>query len=395
MGASEFNLSSTSNEAWYVNSSNLTFDAGSSEIIFTAAGGGLRSYGTNILTYNDVSFLNTGGTSILRSNHIFNNVVFNPVGTIRDGATYGNVTMHRGGQLQNNSTYNGTVKIYGNTSITGANSFARLLLGAGNEFTFPAGQTQTITGRFIIWGNAANTTTIQSSTAETRATVSKSGGTVLGNYIHLKELEATGGATFDLYSSVDNGNNIGWNFLAGTYDELAGITISNLDEECYEATEIITVGGTDHFTVQNGGSATLIAGYKIELLPGTRVFSGGHLHAYITPYGFFCDTISTMLTSDFVEVIAEEQFPVLNKEGFFFNIYPNPTTGRFTLELNKFDEASAIVIEISSMVGESIIRQELPAATQYQVDLSRYQPGIYLVRVIKGKETGVLKVVRK
>ncbi len=46
-------------------------------------------------------------------------------------------------------------------------------------------------------------------------------------------------------------------------------------------------------------------------------------------------------------------------------------------------------------VDESIIRQELPAAAQYQVDLSRYQPGIYLVRVIQGREAGVLKVVRR
>jgi hypothetical protein len=395
MGASEFNLSSTSNEAWHLNSSNITLDAGSSEIIFTAAGGGLRSYGLTILAYHDVLFQNTGGTSILRSNHMFNNVVFNPVGTIRDGGAFGSVTMHRGGQLQNNSSYNGTVKLYGNTTITGTNNFTRLLLGAGNTFIFPSGQTQTISGRFIIWGSAANPITIQSSASGTLATVTKSGGTVLGNYIHLKDMEATGGATFDLYSSVDNGNNIGWNFLAGTYDELTGITISNLDEECYEATEIITVGGTDHFTVQDGGSATLIAGYKIELLPGTRVHNGGSLHAYITPYGFFCDTISTMLASDLVEEIAEEPFPALIKEGFFFNIFPNPTTGLFTLELYEFDEFNAIIIEISSMLGESIIRQEMPAAAQYRIDLSRYHPGIYLVRVIQGKEAGVLKVVKK
>ena len=395
MGASVFTLSSSSNEAWLVNSPSLALSSGSSEIIFTAAGGGFRSYGANILSYNKITFQNAGGTSIHRSNHQFAEVVFNPVGSIRDGGTYGNVTMNRGGDLQNNSAYNGTVKLYGNTLITGTNNFARLLLGPGNTFTFPHGQTQTISGRFIIWGSAANPITIQSSASGTRATISKSAGTVLGNYIHIKDMAATGGATFNLYSSVDNGNNIGWNFLDPTYEDLAGITISDQETECWEATEIITVGGTDHFTVQNGGSATLIAGYKIELLPGTRVFSGGRLHAYITPYGFFCDTITTMLASDFVEEVAKEQFPTVLKEGLFFNIFPNPTTGLFTLELKEFDEFSAITVEISSMLGERIIRQELPAAVQYQIDISRHQPGIYMVRVIQGKEAGVLKVVRR
>ncbi|MBE0661777.1 MAG: hypothetical protein IH597_04850 [Bacteroidales bacterium] len=395
MGASKFNLSSTSNEAWYVTSSNLSFDAGNSEIIFISAGGGLRSDGASVLNYDKILFLNVGGTSVLRSSHQFIDVVFNPVGTIREGGSFGNVTMHRGGQLQNNSTYDGTVKLNGNTTFTGTNNFRRLLLGAGNEFTFPAGLTQTISGRFIIWGNAANPVTIQSSVSGTRSIISKSNGTVLGNYIQLKDMEATGGATFDLYSSVDNGNNVGWNFLAGTYDELVGITISNAQTECYEATEVITVGGTNHFIVQNGGNATLIAGYKIELLPGTRVFSGGHLQAFITPYGFFCDTISTMLASDLVGQLAEEQFPSMIKKDFFFHIFPNPTTGKFTLELKEFNESSAIVIEINSIVGERIIRQELPAASQYQVDLSPYQPGIYLVRVIQGKEAGVLKVAKQ
>jgi hypothetical protein len=59
--------------------------------------------------------------------------------------------------------------------------------------------------------------------------------------------------------------------------------------QCYNALQTITVaGGGSAFQVQAGGSATFIAGSKIRFLPGTKVFSGGYMHGYITTNGQYC-----------------------------------------------------------------------------------------------------------
>jgi len=397
MGSSVFTVGYNADKAWYVTGSNFSIVPGSSEIRFTSANAGFWSLGASALDYNHVKFQNGTGTSSLNSDDSFNAVTFNPLATISGGGTHGSVIMNLGGQIQDNSSY-GSVKIYGNTTINGENSFSRLLLGPGATYIFEAGEIQTITGRFLIWGSAANPIVIHSSSAGTRATISKVAGTVLGNYIFLKDMEATGGATFNLYSSTDQGNNTGWNFLAPTYLDLPSTTITPGPEVCYEATETITVGGGgDTFIVQNGGSVKLIAGYRVHLLPGTWVHSGGYLNAYCTPYGFFCDTVSTMPSPplDLSEEVTFNQLPVDLQEDSFFRIYPNPSDGVFTLELKDSEGSANIAIELTTLMGERIAKKDMPAFSTYQINLSERPPGIYLLKVRQNNKLDVKKLIKQ
>jgi hypothetical protein len=394
LGASVFNLSSNNSQAWYVTGNNFNLDAGTSEIRFSAANAGLYSLGSSTLDYNVVVFQNAGGTSTLRSNHTFNSVTINSTGIIRGNGTYGNVVMNAGGELMDNSSYD-DVKLYGNTTISGSNSFGRLLLDKGYSFTFQSGQTQTISGRFIIWGSAASPIQIQSSTIGNQATILKPTGTVLGNYIQIRDMAATGGATFDLYSSTDISNNTGWNFLSPTFENLSGITITNGQTECYEATETITLGGSGDFHVQNGGSVTAIAGFSVKMLPGTRIFAGGHLHAYITPFGFFCDTIATMMSSEIIEDMIAMESESTRLSIDFFKVYPNPTSNAFTLELTEVDEGLKITVEIYGIMGERILQNELFGSQRYQFDMSAMPRGVYILRVLRGDQTEIQKIIRQ
>lgn len=54
-----------------------------------------------------------------------------------------------------------------------------------------------------------------------------------------------------------------------------------------------------------------------------------------------------------------------------------------------------ILIEIYSMIGEKLLHEQLPAQSRYELDLSVRAKGIYLVRVIKGDEIGVEKIVKQ
>jgi hypothetical protein len=75
-----------------------------------------------------------------------------------------------------------------------------------------AGVTSTV-GAFATSGT--NQKFLQSTTAGSQATLSQAGGTVNANNLTIKDINATGGATWNAYTTnnnVDAGNNLGWDF---------------------------------------------------------------------------------------------------------------------------------------------------------------------------------------
>ena len=100
---------------------------------------------------------------------------------------------------------------------------------------------------------------------------------------------------------------------------------------CYSAAQTIYVAGSGTtFEVQTGGSATMIAGQNILYRPTSRVLQGGYLHGYITTGSEFCGTQAAPM----VAMVSgeEESTPALG--GASVKVYPNPTTGSFTLEFS-------------------------------------------------------------
>jgi hypothetical protein len=74
------------------------------------------------------------------------------------------------------------------------------------------GVTSTV-GAFATSGT--NQKFLQSTLAGSQATLSQAGGTVNANNLTIKDINATGGATWNAYTTnnnVDAGNNLGWDF---------------------------------------------------------------------------------------------------------------------------------------------------------------------------------------
>lgn len=163
LGASTVTCGGTG--AWsFAATTNLTFDAGSSNIIIsrnvnpkTFTGGGL--------TYNVVSQGGSGSLTIEGSN------------TFAD--------------IQN------PYKTTGATSII-----------------FTAGTTQTVSA-FTASGESGRVLTIESTSAGTPATLSKASGTVTVEHCSIKDITATGGATWVAVNSTDVSGNTGWTFETG------------------------------------------------------------------------------------------------------------------------------------------------------------------------------------
>ena len=76
------------------------------------------------------------------------------------------------------------------------------------------------------------------------------------------------------------------------------------------------------------------------------------------------------------------------------NIYPNPSNGRFTLELNS-NKAGDYRVEVINVQGQVVFAKEITQDGFYKetIDVANHGTGIYYVRINDGKETKVSKVM--
>ncbi len=177
---------------------------------------------------------------------------------------------------------------------------------------------------------------------------------------------------------------------------LENIAVQNGMNGCYESFGTIYVAGNGTtFTVQNGGSATMIAGEKISYLPGTKVYQGGSMHGYITTTGQYCgnkvnnnEVSGTGFINDSISI---PDIP-LNQA---FNTYPNPTAGKFILELNAGHLSTKRNMEIYSMRGEKVLAIELSGEQKHEISLSDQPAGLYFLRIVTGNHVMTGKVIRQ
>lgn len=77
------------------------------------------------------------------------------------------------------------------------------------------------------------------------------------------------------------------------------------------------------------------------------------------------------------------------------SIYPNPTNGVFTVDVQSVKGATDIKIEVFNLTGQKVYSAppEFAKAKSSKIDLSEMAPGIYMVNVSTGFENRVQKVV--
>lgn len=82
-----------------------------------------------------------------------------------------------------------------------------------STISLPANYTTTV-NNFTLNGVAGALVTLNSSSVGSRASLSKSSGAVAVNYLSIKDISATGGATWTNNLGTNGGNNLGWVFTA-------------------------------------------------------------------------------------------------------------------------------------------------------------------------------------
>ncbi|MCX6280294.1 MAG: T9SS type A sorting domain-containing protein, partial [Bacteroidetes bacterium] len=170
-----------------------------------------------------------------------------------------------------------------------------------------------------------------------------------------------------------------------------GITILSGVANCYNALQTITVAGSSTiFVVMPGGSATMIAGLKINYLPGAKVNAGGYMNGYITATAQYCTQPVAPLVAT---AIGEDEN--IRENSDLFNVYPNPTTGSFKIKLNGNQNPGKSNITVYGSLGEPILQTETDAFSNRDFSLSGKPSGVYFIRVINGNSQQTTKILKQ
>jgi hypothetical protein len=165
-------------------------------------------------------------------------------------------------------------------------------------------------------------------------------------------------------------------------------TISSVMALCFDAINTITVAGSDSiFVVQSGGSAVMVAGQKILYLPGTTVHSGGYMLGYIDLANPHCDFPKSpaMLTGN-----EESGFNLMDNG---FKIYPNPTSGTFTVENLNETTSGNVHVDVVGTLGGKILSTDYTDVRKQELSIKGNPPGIYFVKVTVGEKVQTVKII--
>jgi hypothetical protein len=174
---------------------------------------------------------------------------------------------------------------------------------------------------------------------------------------------------------------------------LNNMVIVNGQDTCFNALQTINVAGNGTtFTVQGGGSATLIAGQKIRFLSGAKVQLNGYLHGYISQFGETCNPQYSVLPA---------QTGIQEGTGLFdgsslFRVYPNPTSGEFMVEIASERPLNNPMIRVFNLMGNEIMRKEITNSSRKTVfSLDKHPSGIYIITIMANGSMESVRIVKQ
>jgi hypothetical protein len=78
-----------------------------------------------------------------------------------------------------------------------------------------------------------------------------------------------------------------------------------------------------------------------------------------------------------------------------FRVYPNPTSGVFTLEMKGDNNPEKANVEIFNIYGEKVFASEISGQGKHELSLEEKSQGIYVIRVIAGGKAETARIVRQ
>ncbi len=128
----------------------------------------------------------------------------------------------------NNLTFLNTELPHFESKISDDLTLNNFTIGVGKEVR-PVGTRSLTVNSFTPVGTEVEPITITATDEVSSLTITQNSGTVNGDYLQLDNITVTGGATFNAFNSVDNGNVVGWIF----HRDSQTITFGSLSDKTY------------------------------------------------------------------------------------------------------------------------------------------------------------------
>jgi len=132
---------------------------------------------------------------------------------------------------------------------------------------------------------------------------------------------------------------------------------------------------------------------KVELYNGSKKIA----ESTVAPYSFTLKdlpagtyNLRAIATDDLkansVSSILEVSVITYNKNGEYFNLFPNPNDGRFTVDFPTLVESGSFSLSVVDLRGNTVYREEISSdEISKQFDLSYLNSGIYVMIISAGK----------
>jgi len=75
------------------------------------------------------------------------------------------------------------------------------------------------------------------------------------------------------------------------------------------------------------------------------------------------------------------------------SIYPNPTKGIFTIEIENINETESF-IHIYNNIGILLYKEKMGNKNKFPIDLSTFTNGLYQIEIIQGETINFKKIIK-
>ncbi|MGQ7944677.1 rhamnogalacturonan lyase family protein [Flavobacterium sp. WC2509] len=289
------------------------------------------------------------------------------------------------GAKNTNSVFNGTIASNLLTKVgTGS-----LTLTGNNTY---AGVTTVSAGQLIV-----NNTT--GTGAGTGALTVANGAALKGTGILANVITVSSGGTlapgYPSFGTLTNSKNVTLN--AGSFYECDVNSTTDTADLLSTGANVLTLNGTLKITNQSG--VAYVIGDTFKIFNGTNIT--GNFTA-INPaqpgIGLVWD-LSLLKTTGVISVIRDPNLSTIvfnsNTVTPEASVYPNPTSGNFTVELNSLNEGDG-TISIVNIKGETVQQRNVTFVKGNQTlsfDISRFSSGVYFVKINGVDGTVTKKIV--
>ncbi len=132
---------------------------------------------------------------------------------------------------------------------------------------------------------------------------------------------------------------------------------------------------------------------KVELYNGSKKVA----ESTAAPYSFTLKDLSAgtynfkaIATDDLkassVSSTLEVSVVVHNEKREYFNLYPNPNDGRFTVDFSTLAESGSFILSVINFIGKTVYREEISSdEVSKHFDLSHLNSGIYVITISAGQ----------